>query len=192
MIIQAVLISLSLVLTLLFFLYGYNHYYLINTTRFYKSPAPPDQTLARPGVSIHLPVYNERYVVRRLVAACAIMAQAYGIEKVHILILDDSDDDTSLEVDKVIKEYLEKQFHIEVLRRENRDGFKSRRLEGGAQPDRRGVHSRLRCRLRPIRGFPPSHPTLFSPERAPGYRSKPVDPSQSRLQPVDQSDRSGH
>ena len=106
MFIQAVLITLSLILTLLFFLYGFNHYYLINAAQRYKSPALPDQSLARPGVSIHLPVYNERYVIRRLVAACADMAQAYGIEMVTILILDDSDDDTSLEVDQVAKEYL--------------------------------------------------------------------------------------
>ena len=129
MFIQAVLISISLVFTLLFFLYGFNHYYLINAARCYKSPALPDQSLVRPGVSIHLPVYNERYVIRRLVAACAIMAQAYGIEKVHILILDDSDDDTSLEVDQVAKEYLEKQFRIEVLRRGNRGGFKAGALQ---------------------------------------------------------------
>ena len=129
MIIQSVLFFLSLILTLLFFIYGFNHYYLINAARCYKSPAPPDQPLARPAVSIHLPVYNERYVIRRLVAACAGMAQAYGIEKVNILILDDSDDDTSLEVDKVLKEYLEKLFCVRVLRRESRDGFKAGALQ---------------------------------------------------------------
>ena len=129
MIIQAVLISLSLIFTLLFFLYGFNHYYLINAARYYKSPSLPDQCLARPGVSIHLPVYNERYVIHRLVAACADMAQAYGIEKVNILILDDSDDDTTLEVDKVVEKYLEKHHHIEVLRRGNRDGFKAGALQ---------------------------------------------------------------
>jgi cellulose synthase/poly-beta-1,6-N-acetylglucosamine synthase-like glycosyltransferase len=57
------------------------------------------------------------------------MAQAYGIEKVNILILDDSDDDTSIEVDKVVKNYSEKQVHIKVLRRGNRDGFKAGALQ---------------------------------------------------------------
>jgi cellulose synthase/poly-beta-1,6-N-acetylglucosamine synthase-like glycosyltransferase len=127
--IQAVLITLSLVLTLLFFLYGFNHYYLINAARHYKSPAPPDQSSVRPGVSIHLPIYNERYVIRRLVNACAVMAQTYGIEKVNILILDDSDDDTVLEVDKVVEEYKKQHFQIEVLRRGSRDGFKAGALQ---------------------------------------------------------------
>jgi cellulose synthase/poly-beta-1,6-N-acetylglucosamine synthase-like glycosyltransferase len=129
MIIKSVLFSLSLLLTLLFFIYGFNHYYLINAARGYKSPLLPNQSLARSGVSIHLPIYNERYVIRRLVAACADMAQAYGIEKVNILILDDSDDDTSLEVDRVVKEYLEKLFRIQILRRGSRDGFKAGALQ---------------------------------------------------------------
>ena len=74
MIIQSVLFSLSLILTLFFFIYGFNHYYLINAARRYKPPALPDHFLVRPDVSVHLPVYNERYVIRRLVAACADMA----------------------------------------------------------------------------------------------------------------------
>ncbi len=129
MIFQAVLVSLSLFVTLFFFLYGFNHYYLIYSAHSYKAPALPDQTLVRPRVSIHLPIYNERYVIRRLVDACANMAQAYGIEKVNILILDDSDDDTSHEVDQVVKGYLEKGLHIEVLRRGNREGFKASALQ---------------------------------------------------------------
>lgn len=129
MIIQEILISLSLVLTLLFFLYGFNHYYLINSARSYQPPAPSDQTLFRPSVSIHLPVFNEKYVIRRLVDSVAAMALAYGVEKVNILILDDSDDDTALEVDKIVEPYLVRQLRIKVLRRKNRKGFKAGALQ---------------------------------------------------------------
>ena len=40
----------------------------------------------RPGVAIHLPVFNEKYVIHRLIAACARMAEEYDIERVKIFI----------------------------------------------------------------------------------------------------------
>ncbi len=64
----------------------------------------------RPTVSIQLPVFNESYVIRRLVSACADMAEAYGIDKVRIQVLDDSTDDTVMEVDKVVSEYRDKHY----------------------------------------------------------------------------------
>jgi cellulose synthase/poly-beta-1,6-N-acetylglucosamine synthase-like glycosyltransferase len=129
MFIQVLFFTLSLILTLLFFLYGFNLYYLLNAARRYRPPALPEQSMVRPVVSIQLPIYNEKYVVRRLVAACAVMVEAYGIEKVSILLLDDSDDDTVLEIDEVVDEYKKKKFRIEVLRRPSRDGFKAGALQ---------------------------------------------------------------
>src|SRR5512140_2538206 len=102
--IQFLFFILSLFLTLLFFLYGFNHYYLLSAARKYKAPPLPEQSTFRPAVSVQLPIYNEKYVLRRLVAACAAMTEAYGVDKVSILILDDSDDDTVQEVDEVVEE----------------------------------------------------------------------------------------
>ena len=121
--------ALSLILTLLFFIYGFNQYFLLNAARSYRIPDPPEHSRVRPTVSIQLPVYNERYVIRRLVTACAVMVEAYGKEKASILLLDDSDDDTVLEVDKVVEEYREKQYRIEVLRRGSRAGYKAGALQ---------------------------------------------------------------
>jgi cellulose synthase/poly-beta-1,6-N-acetylglucosamine synthase-like glycosyltransferase len=129
MFIPSLFFALTLILTLLFFLYGFNHYYLLNAARKYWIPVLPDYSMDRPAVSIQLPIYNEKYVIRRLVSACADMAEAYGIEKTRILILDDSDDDTVLEVDKVVEEYKEKHFQVEALRRGCRDGFKAGALQ---------------------------------------------------------------
>lgn len=129
MFIQILLFTISLTLTLLFFLYGFNHYYLLSATRKYKKPTLPENIGYQSTVSIHLPVYNERYVIRRLVAACAEMAESYGIEKVNIKILDDSTDDTSSEIDKIIEEYKQKHLNIEVIRRESRKGFKAGALQ---------------------------------------------------------------
>jgi cellulose synthase/poly-beta-1,6-N-acetylglucosamine synthase-like glycosyltransferase len=129
MFIQSIFFFLSLVLTLLFFLYGFNHYFLLNAARHYVPPVLADSADDPPAVSIHLPIYNEKYVVRRLVAACTRMAEVYGIDRVNILILDDSDDDTALEINHVVDEYVKANFRIQVVRRGNRQGFKAGALQ---------------------------------------------------------------
>lgn len=127
---QIVVLSLSLFLSILFFLYGFNYYYLLWAASRYKSPIlVEDASRPRPSVSIHLPVYNEKYVIRRLLAATVCMAEDYGIDHVKILILDDSNDDTIEEIDEVVKYYQEKHVQIKVLRRENRQGFKAGALQ---------------------------------------------------------------
>jgi len=127
--IHTFIFTLSLILSFLFFLYGFNHYYLLSASRRYRTPPLPENSHELPAVSIQLPIYNERNVIRRLVAACAAMAEAYGSEKVKILILDDSDDDTVQEIDQVVRDFQEKNFQIELLRRGSRAGFKAGALQ---------------------------------------------------------------
>ncbi len=129
MLIQIVFIGMSLLLSFFFFLYGFNLYYLLNAARKYKPPTLIDTPHYHPSVCIQLPIFNERYVIRRLVAACASMAEKYDVKKVRIFIIDDSDDDTIAEVDKIVEEYLSKNIQIAVLRRENRQGFKAGALQ---------------------------------------------------------------
>ena len=130
MFIQVAFLTVSLIVTLLFFIYGFNHYYLLNAAARYKSPKlPPNPSGQRPGVAIHLPVFNEKYVIHRLIAACACMAEEYDIEKVRIFILDDSDDETAGMLNKVVEEYREKRLRIEVLHRGTRQGFKAGALQ---------------------------------------------------------------
>ena len=61
------------------------------------------------------------------------MAEAYGIDKVRILVLDDSSDDTVLEVDKIVSEYQDKSFNIEAQRRKDRSGFKAGAMQAALQ-----------------------------------------------------------
>lgn len=124
-----VLISFSLVLTLLFFIYGFNHYYLINAASHYTQPLLPDLPQDAPRVAIHLPVYNEKYVIRRWVAAFTRMAEAYGMHRVKIYIFDDSEHGTAGLLDEVVEGYRRQRFCIEVLRRATRQGFKSGALQ---------------------------------------------------------------
>jgi cellulose synthase/poly-beta-1,6-N-acetylglucosamine synthase-like glycosyltransferase len=124
MIAQNFFFVISLILTFLFFLYGFNEYYLLIASRRYKPPKIREvQEL--PPVSIQIPIYNEKYVVKRVIAACARMAETYGVDKVNILILDDSDDDTRAEIDSIVADCRAHQCQMEVLRRPTREGFKA-------------------------------------------------------------------
>jgi cellulose synthase/poly-beta-1,6-N-acetylglucosamine synthase-like glycosyltransferase len=129
MFLQILFISLSMVLTLLFFLYGFNHYFLLYSARRYIAPNLGAGSQPRSAVCIHLPIYNEKYVIHRLIAACSKMAKAYGIDKVRIIIIDDSEDDSIHVVDEVVKEYQGKGYKVEILRRNNRQGFKAGALQ---------------------------------------------------------------
>jgi len=130
---QTLSFVLSIVLTLIFFIYGFNHYFLLSSTRKYRKPVIPDDPVNRPKVSIHLPVFNERYVIRRLVDACVAMARVYGVDNVSIKILDDSNDDTALEIDAIVAEYQAQSIHIQACRREKRTGFKAGALQSALE-----------------------------------------------------------
>ncbi len=129
MLYQTIFLSISLIITLFFFIYGYNCYYLLRAARRYRYPGWIKREGPRPSVAVHLPIYNEKYVVRRLIVACARMAESYGREKVRIVVLDDSDDETRHTIDELVREYSGKHFKIEVLRRAERLGFKAGALQ---------------------------------------------------------------
>jgi len=82
-----------------------------------------------PRVTVQLPVYNEMYVVRRLIAAsCGI---DYPKDLLDIQVLDDSTDETSATVEECVKEFQKKGNDIQHIRRDNREGFKSGALADG-------------------------------------------------------------
>ena len=128
--VQTAFLVLSLLLTFLFFVYGFNHYFLLSVLHRYHPPQlTPDKHTNRPYVAVQLPIFNERYVVRRLVDACARMVEQYGSENAEICILDDSNDDTIQLVDEIVSEYKQKNFHISAQRRQTRVGYKAGALQ---------------------------------------------------------------
>ena len=128
--VQILFLTLSLLLTFMFFIYGFNHYFLLSVLRRYRIPlVSPSTANRRPFVSVQLPIYNERYVVRRLVDACARMVELYGRENAEICLLDDSNDDTVLLIDELVEEYTQKQYKINAQRRTNRLGYKAGALQ---------------------------------------------------------------
>jgi cellulose synthase/poly-beta-1,6-N-acetylglucosamine synthase-like glycosyltransferase len=80
-----------------------------------------------PLVTIQLPIFNERYVSRRLVdAVCQIN---YPRDRMQIQVLDDSIDDTQVILSETVQEYQNRGFWIEYIHRTNRTGFKAGALQ---------------------------------------------------------------
>jgi cellulose synthase/poly-beta-1,6-N-acetylglucosamine synthase-like glycosyltransferase len=80
-------------------------------------------------VTIQLPLYNERYVVERLLEATAKID--YPRELLQIQVLDDSTDDTHPFTRRLVEDYREAGLPIEYIHRENRHGYKAGALENG-------------------------------------------------------------
>ncbi|MFN3305824.1 MAG: cellulose synthase family protein [Candidatus Kapaibacteriota bacterium] len=84
-----------------------------------------------PMVTIQLPIFNELYVVERLIRnVCNIR---YPKEKMEIQVLDDSTDETQELAKKLVEEYKAKGFDIHYLHRPNREGFKAGALRYGLE-----------------------------------------------------------
>ena len=82
-----------------------------------------------PFVTIQLPIYNEEYVVERLLDN--ISKIEYPMSKLEIQVLDDSTDDSVLDTAKRIKALQETGLDIQHIRRTNRQGYKAGALKEG-------------------------------------------------------------
>ncbi|MBI5711066.1 MAG: glycosyltransferase [Candidatus Eisenbacteria bacterium] len=89
-------------------------------------PAPP---LAWPAVTVQLPVYDERLVVERSIAAAAALDYPAGL--LEIQVLDDSTDDTCALAAAAVARHRARGVNIVHLRRAGRAGFKAGALAGG-------------------------------------------------------------
>jgi len=82
-----------------------------------------------PFITIQLPVYNELYVIERLLDA--IVKLDYPKDKVEVQVLDDSTDETSQIIADKIKELDSIGWDIQHVQRDNRKGFKAGALAHG-------------------------------------------------------------
>lgn len=82
-----------------------------------------------PPVTIQLPLYNERYVVRRILDAVA--AIDYPRDRLHIQVLDDSTDDTTELVQNRVAQLQAEGLRIDVVHRTKRTGYKAGALVNG-------------------------------------------------------------
>ncbi|MGD8450300.1 MAG: glycosyltransferase [Phycisphaerae bacterium] len=125
---MAYLIVLSLVC-----IYGVHRYFLVMLYYGVKRRGPRVQREFSdlPPVTVQLPMFNERYVARRIIeAACQI---DYPRDRLQIQVLDDSTDDTQ-EIARETVDRLRAAGHDVVYRhRDNRVGYKAGALEEGTR-----------------------------------------------------------
>ncbi len=131
------LLVLSLYTGALSFIFLYslsqlNLVYIYRKARKHKTiptSATIDDTYEYPQVTIQLPVYNELYVVERLIDAAAKFN--WPKEKLEIQVLDDSNDETVELISKKVKEWQSKGLDIHQIRRTDRKGYKAGALQYG-------------------------------------------------------------
>jgi cellulose synthase/poly-beta-1,6-N-acetylglucosamine synthase-like glycosyltransferase len=112
-------------------MYGLHRYALVYG--YFKNrknvPGPPPEVAVWPKVTVQLPIYNERYVIERLIETVAQFD--YPRELLDIQVLDDSTDQTQ----QVARDCVERQralgVPISYFHRDNREGFKAGALQEG-------------------------------------------------------------
>ena len=82
-----------------------------------------------PYVTIQLPIFNEEYVVERLLENIAKIE--YPTNKLEIQVLDDSTDNSVIETAKQIEALQKTGLDIQHIKRTNREGFKAGALKDG-------------------------------------------------------------
>jgi cellulose synthase/poly-beta-1,6-N-acetylglucosamine synthase-like glycosyltransferase len=111
--------------------YGIYRYVLVYNYYRYRQhvPGPPPPVDVWPKVTIQLPIFNERYVVERLVECVAQFD--YPRDKLQIQLLDDSTDETQDVARACVERQLRLGVPIVYLHRTNREGFKAGALQEG-------------------------------------------------------------
>lgn len=112
-------------------LYGLHRFLILYWyLRHARRPQPPPEPASPlPSVTVQLPLFNERFVVRRLLDAVA--ALDYPRDRLQIQVLDDSTDDTSDLVREKAAELREQGVWIDVVYRPDRTGYKAGALQHG-------------------------------------------------------------
>src|SRR5271157_3216407 len=112
-------------------IYGIHRYFLVYLymKSRSKAPKPQGQFGALPRVTIQLPIYNERYVVERLLEA--VTRIEYPRDRLEIQVLDDSTDETRFVCSRLVSEYSRAGHPITYHHRTHRERFKAGALAEG-------------------------------------------------------------
>ncbi|GIV56994.1 MAG: glucosyltransferase [Candidatus Kapaibacterium sp.] len=95
-----------------------------------QSPTPPVEMLdPLPVVTVQLPIYNEVYVVERLLDV--VTQLDYPRDKLEIQVLDDSTDETQHIAQRRVEYYRQQGFDITYIHRTERTGYKAGALRHG-------------------------------------------------------------
>ncbi len=143
-------------------IYGWHRYYIVYQYMKHRDqvPGPPPEVIDEwPVVTIQLPIYNEMYVVDRLVdAVCAI---DYPQDRLEIQLLDDSTDETCAIADLAVRRQVARGFDIKYRASRGPDGLQGRRARSRHGRGTWRVHCDFRRGLRAACGFSPPNRAVF-------------------------------
>ncbi len=114
--------------------YGVHRYETIRRYRKFRKNLvleSPRKYVELPPVTVQLPIYNERYVIERLLEE--VVKLDYPRELLQIQVLDDSTDETHVFTERLCNEYIAAGYPIEYRHRTNRHGFKAGALQEGLE-----------------------------------------------------------
>jgi cellulose synthase/poly-beta-1,6-N-acetylglucosamine synthase-like glycosyltransferase len=111
--------------------YGSHRYYMayLYYRHKFRLPTPLRRFDALPRVTVQLPIFNEMYVVNRLIGA--VCALDYPRHLLEIQVLDDSTDETCAIAAACVARWREAGLDVSYVHRTNRQGFKAGALENG-------------------------------------------------------------
>ncbi|MES1206599.1 MAG: glycosyltransferase, partial [Pseudomonadota bacterium] len=131
--ISGVVLGTYLGVLLVLALYGFHRSSLV--WLYYRNrqnrPRPAGRFSDLPAVTVQLPLFNEMYVVERLLDAVATIR--YPRDRFQVQVLDDSTDETQEICKRKIAELARKfpELEIEYIHRVDRTGFKAGALQNG-------------------------------------------------------------
>ena len=96
---------------------------LLFLVKWKHNPPIPPEPQEWPSVTVQLPVYNERYVIERLIESVSNLD--YPSNKLTIQVLDDSTDETTCLADGKVKYYQKRGVNISLYHRKDRSGYKA-------------------------------------------------------------------
>ncbi len=112
--------------------YGVHRYTMCYQYFKYKKnydPNPPRHFAELPRITVQLPIFNEQFVIDRLIEA--VCAMEYPHDKLEIQVLDDSTDETTAVASAIVDRYAALGAPIVYIHRTNRHGFKAGALDAG-------------------------------------------------------------
>lgn len=121
---------LALLITL-YCLLQFNLWYLYRNKSYRVAIGSKDNQAFEPLVTIQLPIFNEKFVVKRLLRR--ITAIDYPKDRLQIQILDDSTDDTLEISNSLADHYRSEGYNIQVIHRKERSGYKAGALNHAMQ-----------------------------------------------------------
>jgi cellulose synthase/poly-beta-1,6-N-acetylglucosamine synthase-like glycosyltransferase len=131
--IEIAVVGAYVIVLLVLSVYGSHRYFMayLYYRHKYRLPAPRARFAELPRVTVQLPIFNEMYVVERLVGA--VCALDYPRHRFEVQVLDDSTDETRDIARACAERWRARGVDVHYVHRRDRQGFKAGALENGLQ-----------------------------------------------------------